>query len=261
MIYHIFFITLQKTLGAQLLTYVKLTHQGRTDIIRPHAHHKKKREMASKTIYTKFDKTKIGELPRVLFPGRIIVVLTPDEAEKAVDYLIKSDILGFDTETKPVFKRGRHNKVALLQVSNEDTCFLFRLNRIGLCPAIVRLLETTDVVKIGLSWHDDIASLHKRGEFTPKGFFELQEHMTELGIKDMSLAKLYANLFGERISKREQLSNWENDTLTEKQKGYAATDAWACVRLYKEYLRLKETGDYNLVEIPETNVEVSEPSI
>lgn len=207
--------------------------------------------MPTKTIYSKYDKTKIGGLPRVLFPGRIIVILTAGEAEKAVDYLLKSDILGFDTETKPVFKRGKQNKVALLQVSNEDTCFLFRLNRIGLCPAVVRLLETTDVIKIGLSWHDDIASLHKRGAFEPRGFFELQDHVNELGIKDMSLAKIYANLFGERISKREQLSNWDSDVLTEKQKGYAATDAWACVRIYKEYLRLKESGDYELVVVQE----------
>ena len=202
-------------------------------------------------LYNKFDKHAITALPPLKFPGRIIVIQSADETEKAVDYLLKADILGFDTETKPVFKRGRQNKVALLQVSTEDTCFLFRLNRIGLCPAIIRLLETTDVRNIGLSWHDDIASLHKRGGFSPKGFFELQDHMKELGIEDMSLAKLYANLFGERISKREQLSNWDNDVLTDKQKGYAATDAWACIRLYKEYQRLKETKDYELVVVPE----------
>ncbi len=207
--------------------------------------------MPTKTIYSKYDKKKIPDLPRVLFPGRIIVILTAGEAEKAVDYLMKADILGFDTETRPVFKRGKQNKVGLLQVSTEDTCFLFRLNNMGLCPAIVRLLETTDVIKIGLSWHDDIASLRKRGDFEPKGFFELQDHMKELGILDMSLAKLYANLFGEKISKREQLSNWDSDVLSDKQKGYAATDAWACVRLYKEYLRLKETKDYELVIVPE----------
>lgn len=207
--------------------------------------------MPTKIIYSKYDKKKIPDLPRVLFPGRIIVILTAGEAEKAVDYLMKADILGFDTETRPVFKRGKQNKVGLLQVSTEDTCFLFRLNTMGLCPAIVRLLEITDVIKIGLSWHDDIASLRKRGDFEPKGFFELQDHMKELGILDMSLAKLYANLFGERISKREQLSNWDSDVLSDKQKGYAATDAWACVRLYKEYLRLKETKDYELVIVPE----------
>lgn len=207
--------------------------------------------MPTKNIYSKFDKTQISKLPRVLFPGRIIIILTPGEAEKAVDYLLTSDVLGFDTETRPIFKRGKQNKVSLLQVSNENTCFLFRLNRIGICPAIVRLMEATNVIKIGLSWHDDIVSLHKRGDFEPKGFFELQEHVKELGIEDMSLAKIYANLFGERISKREQLSNWENDVLTEKQKGYAATDAWACVKIYKEYLRLKETNDYNLIVVPE----------
>lgn len=208
-----------------------------------------------KTLYSKFDKTKIGQLPRILFPGRIITILTEAEAEKAVNYLMKADVLGFDTETKPVFKKGYRNKVSLLQVSTLDTCFLFRLNRTGLCPAIVRLLETTEVTKIGLSWHDDIMSLHKRGEFNAAGFFDLQDHMKELGIKDMSLAKLYANVFGERISKREQLSNWEADVLSEKQKGYAATDAWACVMLYNEYKRLKETKDYELIVVPEPELE------
>lgn len=218
--------------------------------------------MSKKTIYNKYDKKKIGSLPRVLFPGRIITILTEGEAEKAVDYLVKADILGFDTETKPVFRRGRRNKVALLQVSTLDTCFLFRLNRIGLCPAIVRLLESTDVKKIGLSWHDDVMSLRQRGDFEPKGFFDLQEHMQELGVEDKSLAKLYANIFGERISKREQLSNWEADVLNEKQKGYAATDAWACIMIYNEYVRLKQTGDYELVVVPEPEpiVEVHEKS-
>ena len=186
-------------------------------------------------------------LPRVIFPGRKIVVLSESEAERAADYLLSHSILGFDTETRPVFRKGITHKVALLQVSTYDTCFLFRLNRIGLCPAVVRLLETTDVIKIGLSWHDDILALHKRGDFQPAGFIDLQDHMEELGIKDRSLAKLYANFFGERISKREQLSNWEADYLTEKQMNYAATDAWACIRLYEEYLRLKETHDYELI--------------
>ena len=105
--------------------------------------------------------------------------------------------------------------------------------------------------KIGLSWHDDIMSLHKRGDFQPRGFLDLQDHMKELGIQDMSLAKLYANIFGQRISKREQLSNWEADVLSDKQQFYAATDAWACIQLYEEYLRLKLTGDYQLIKVEE----------
>lgn len=205
----------------------------------------------NKTIYNKFDKSKLSNLPRVAFPGRIVVILTAGEAERAVDYLMSQEILGFDTETRPVFQKGRHNKVALLQVSTHDTCFLFRLNRIGLCPAVIRLLETTAVKKIGLSWKDDVMSLKKRGEFKSNGFIDLQDHMKELGIEDLSLAKLYANVFGERISKREQLSNWEADVLSDKQKLYAATDAWACIMLYEEYVRLKETGEYFLEIIPE----------
>lgn len=209
--------------------------------------------MTKKVIYSKFDKKKIPTLSRVIFPGRIIVVLNEREADKAVDYLLNAELLGFDTETKPSFRKGHQNTVALLQVSTNDTCFLFRLHRTGLCPSIKKLLETTKVRKIGLSWHDDILSLKKCGEFQPKGFIDLQDHMKELGIEDTGLAKLYANIFGQRISKREQLSNWEADVLSEKQKTYAATDAWACVMLYKEYLRLKETNDYELVVVPEEN--------
>lgn len=207
----------------------------------------------NKIIYSKFDKAKIAELPRVTFPGRIVTILSAGEAEKAVDFLLKSDILGFDTETRPCFTKGKRNKVALLQVSNREICFLFRLNMIGLAPAIVRLLETEGPLKIGLSWHDDIRCLHERGDFEPRGFIDLQDHMIELGIKDMSLAKLYANLFHQRISKREQLSNWEADVLTDKQKMYGATDAWACIMLYEEYMRLKESNDYFLEYVPEVD--------
>lgn len=158
-------------------------------------------------------------------------------------------ILGFDTETRPSFTKGHQNKVSLLQVSTRDTCFLFRLNRFGLCPAIKKLLETKNVKKIGLSWDDDVRSLKALGNFKSQGFFELQDHMLELGVEDTSLAKLYANIFGQRISKREQLSNWEADVLSAKQQNYAATDAWACIMLYEEYMRLKETQEYVLEKV------------
>lgn len=210
----------------------------------------------NKIIYNKFDKHKIADLPRVVFPGRIITLLSAGEAERAVDYLLQSSILGFDTETRPIFKKGRSNKVALLQVSNHDTCFLFRLNHMGLCPAVKRLMATEGPLKIGLSWHDDLMSLHRRGDFEARGFIDLQDHMKELGIQDMSLAKLYANLFHQKISKREQLSNWEADVLSVKQKEYAATDAWACVMLYEEYLRLKETQSFFLEVVPEPEPQV-----
>lgn len=201
-----------------------------------------------KTLYSKYDKTKIAALRQEIFPGRIEVVVSASEAAKAVRFLLSQDILGIDTETRPSFKRGDVHHVALLQVSTRDICFLFRLNHTGLTPDVIRLLEDTTVPKIGLSLTDDMNALHKLGEFTPGFFIDLQKHVREIGVEDLSLQKLYANFFNRRISKRQQLSNWERDVLDDKQKGYAATDAWACIMLYDELQRLKETGDYVLVE-------------
>lgn len=201
-----------------------------------------------KIIYRKYDKTKIGSLPRVSFEGRIVTVITEKEAEKAVDYLLSQPILGIDTETRPSFKKGHVNEVALLQVSTHDVCFLFRLNLIGMSAAVIRLLEDTTVPKIGLSLRDDLMMLGRRAEFSRGRFIDLQNHVEEIGVEDMSLQKLYANFFGQKISKRERLSNWEAEILKDKQKVYAATDAWACIMLYEELMRLEQTGDYELKE-------------
>ena len=124
-------------------------------------------------------------------------------------------------------------------------------------PAIVRFLEDTTVPKVGLSWHDDIHSLQELGNFKPGNFIDLQHHMREIGIEDLSLQKLYANLFSERISKAERLSNWERDVLQEKQMTYAAIDAWACIRLYEEMINLKTTGEYELID-EQTELEIEE---
>lgn len=200
-----------------------------------------------KIIYNKFDKKSIAQLPTVTFPGKTVVVMSESEAEKAVHFLLSQDILGVDTETRPSFKKGESHMVSLLQVSTSDVCFLFRLNHIGITPAILRLLENKAVPMVGLSLHDDMLSLHKRVAFTPGYFIDLQDLVGELGIEDLSLQKLYANLFHQKISKRQRLTNWDSDVLNDKQKAYAALDAWACINLYKEILRLKQSGDYELV--------------
>lgn len=202
-------------------------------------------------LYSKFDKEAIHELPQVLFTGRIIVITSEKKAEKAVDFLLKQSILGVDTETRPVFRKGQSYKVSLLQVATHDSCFLFRLNILGITPSIKRLLENTETKMIGLSWHDDLLALHKRSDFKKGNFIDLQDIIGDLGIKDLSLQKLYANIFRQKISKRQRLTNWNNETLSEKQKQYAATDAWACIQLYEEIMRLKVSGDYQLVEVEE----------
>ena len=209
----------------------------------------------SKIIYDKFDKKSITKLPKVEFQGKIQVVITEKETERAVDYLLSCDLLGVDTETRPSFKKGKQNVVALLQVANDDICFLFRLNLLGLSKPIIRFLEDTTVPKVGLSLHDDMLSLSKRGDFTPGNFIDLQDHMTELGIQDLSLQKLFANIFHQKISKAQQLSNWEADILSDKQKKYAATDAWACIMLYREYQRMMVAKDYELIITEENECE------
>lgn len=202
-----------------------------------------------RTLYISTDKTIIPKLPRYTFEGKIYIIQSEREAERAVAVLRKSAVLGIDTETRPMFRKGEHRKVALLQIANDELCFLFRINETGFLPSLVNLLSDPDVLKVGLSLKDDFMMLRQRvQDFRPQGYVELQQYAKEIGIQDMSLQKLYANVFGKRISKGAQLSNWEADVLNESQKTYAATDAYTCLQLYKELKRLKETKDYQLIE-------------
>lgn len=194
-------------------------------------------------------------MPQVVFEGRIIIVVSAAETKKAVDFLLSQPILGVDTETRPSFRKGVNYTVSLLQVSTHDICFLFRLKHIGKNNDIKRLLEDTAVPKIGLSLHDDMMSLAKVYQFKPGLFIDLQKHVSEIGVKDLALQKLYANFFGMKISKNQRLTNWDADVLTDRQKMYASIDAWACIKLYEELMRLEKSGDYKLVETEEESKE------
>lgn len=196
------------------------------------------------TIKRTIKKEAINEMPKASFPGQIHVVQTPQEAENAINYLKSYPVVGIDSETRPSFSKGKQYKVALLQISSQDHCFLFRLNLTGLTLPVITLLESPRTIKIGLSLHDDFAMLHKRAPFEPHACIELQEYVRPFGIQDKSLQKIYAILFNEKISKSQRLSNWEAPVLTEPQKLYAATDAWACLNIYNLLQTLKETGDF-----------------
>ena len=195
-------------------------------------------------------KAEIAEMPKVAFEGRIFVIYTEADTDKAVEYLKTQHIVGVDTETRPSFKRGRSHKVALLQISTSDTCFLFRLNQIGM-PASLEDFLMSDVLKIGLSLKDDFMMLRRRKDLHAEqgNWIELQDYVGRFGINDRSLQKIYANLFGKKISKAQRLSNWEAESLTEAQIMYAATDAWACVEIYKCLSELEETGDYEIIQV------------
>ena len=209
-------------------------------------------------LQSKIDKKIVAELPKISFPGRIFVIYTEAEARKAIDYLNTHVLVGVDTETRPSFRKGSVNKVALLQVSTYDTCFLFRLNHLGLPDFLEEFLQN-DVLKIGLSLKDDFAMLRRRNQKDPRmgNWVELQDYVASFGIEEKSLQKIYALLFQEKISKSQRLSNWEADILTEAQQLYAATDAWACVRIYQYLEELRLSGKYRVIcmETPENILE------
>ena len=200
-----------------------------------------------KVIYNKYDKARIQQLPRALFEGRIVVILSESEAAKAVDFLLSQPILGIDTETRPSFHRGAKYYVSLLKQTTSALCILFTLKNTTMCEPIIRLLEDTTVPKIGISLHDDIHSLREVAQFKPGFLIDLQHKVKDFGVEDLSLQKLYANFLGGRISKGQRLTNWEADILSESQKRYAATDAWACILLYEEMERLRQTGEYEVL--------------
>lgn len=195
-------------------------------------------------------KAEIAQMPKVLFEGRIFVVYTETDTDKAVEYLKSQKIVGVDTETRPSFKRGTTHKVALLQIATSDTCFLFRLNRIGM-PASLQEFLMSDTLKVGLSLKDDFMMLRRRKDLHAEegNWIELQDYVGRFGIDDRSLQKIYANLFGKKISKSQRLSNWEAETLTESQMRYAATDAWACVEIYLCLEEMERTGDYEVLKM------------
>ncbi len=177
-------------------------------------------------------KEQVAELPLETFGGDIFVVDREEQVGEACAFLSLQDAIGFDTETKPAFKRGQVNKVALMQLSTADRCFLFRLNKIGYPDALEAIMCDPRIKKIGLSLRDDFAAMRKRSVRKPENFIDLQSFVDQFDIEDNSLQKIYAILFGKKISKNQRVSNWEADTLSPAQQSYAAIDAWACLRIY-----------------------------
>ena len=178
------------------------------------------------------DKQAINQMPLVSFPGRIHIIDAVSQVKSAVAALKTVQCVGFDTETKPCFRRGERHNVALLQLSTDDDAFLFRLNKTGIPAPLKQFLESPDIIKVGLSTSDDFHQLTRISDIHPAGFVELQQLVKQYSITDMSLQKIYAIIFQQKISKGQQLTNWEAERLTESQQRYAAIDAWACLRIY-----------------------------
>lgn len=180
----------------------------------------------------------INTMPVYNYTGKIVLVETPEGLKEAIEHLKTVSLLGFDTETKPSFSKGIINKVALLQIATLDTCYLFRLNKLGFPVELERLMKNKKIKKIGVSIHDDFSALSKRKIFNPESFIDLQKIVHKYGITDLSLQKIYAILFGQKISKSQRLSNWEAEELSDAQKRYAALDALAPLQIYLKLLEM-----------------------
>jgi len=168
------------------------------------------------------------------FRGEIVVVDNLKTFHEVFPKLLGVDLLGFDTETKPTFKKGKKNVVSLIQLSTDKLACLFRINKIGFPEGLVKILSDSSVIKAGVAVHDDIRFLKGVKKFIPDGFVDLQSFVKDYGIESSGLKKLTAIILGFRISKRQQVTDWEAAQLTEAQKVYAATDAWVCHQIYRK---------------------------
>ena len=188
----------------------------------------------------KIDKDVVRELPVAQTDCEIEVIDSANEVATAVDCLMQEEVVGFDTETKPSFTHGKSNKIALMQISTAKKCFLFRLQMIGKSEALKNFLENEKIKKIGLALHGDLRNLRVWDKFTPKNFIDLQKIVIQYGIEELGLQRIYAIIFGKKISKSQQLSNWEAKILNQAQQIYAATDAWACRAIYLKLIENKD---------------------
>ena len=178
----------------------------------------------------------LAELPLSSFEGVIHVIEQPEDMGSALEYLGRQSILGFDTETRPAFKKGQIYPVSLLQLSTSEQAFLFRINKIGLPAGLIKILASSKIEKVGVAIRDDIKILQRVAPFKPGGFVELQELVKNYGIESFSLKKLSAIVLGFRISKSARLTNWDVHELSEQQLIYGATDAWVSCEIYKQLL-------------------------
>jgi ribonuclease D len=186
---------------------------------------------------TNITQDELNVLPLKAYAGKVQVVTDPKYLPKIASEIARHKVVGFDTETRPSFKKGQIYKIALLQLAIPNKVFLIRTHHTGIDPHIISVFENPEILKVGVAIRDDIKALQTLKHFAPNGFVELANLSKEVGLEVESVKKLAGLVLGFRISKSAQTSNWEAPTLTEKQIEYAATDAWVCLELYEKMIR------------------------
>ncbi len=174
----------------------------------------------------------VAALPKLEFTGEIVVISSEEELIRWLPRLVTVSVLGFDTETKPTFRKGELNSIALLQLANSHLALLIRLKHTGITKPLISLLQNASILKIGAAIRDDLKALQKVKAFTPQGFIDLQNIVADYGIGELGVRKMAAIVLGKKVSKSQQLSNWNAPILSDAQQQYAAIDAWACREIY-----------------------------
>lgn len=188
-------------------------------------------------------------MPVAAFEGEVIVVDQPEKVGEAVRWLTKQRVVGVDTEARPSFKRGLHYPTALVQIASHKRCYLFRLTHVGMPQELANFFADKRICKVGLAFRDDINGLRRRRDFTPANCVDVQSMVAQYGILELGLQKIFAICFGKKISKAQQLTNWENTHLTPEQARYASTDAWATLLIYEDLLKHEKLPQEEVVAL------------
>ncbi len=181
---------------------------------------------------SEISKEEVADLDLIQYDGPIKLITNEESFLKEIPHIREQTILGFDTETRPSFKKGVVYPTALIQISALDQAWIIRVSRMGYPPELLELLTREDILKVGLGLNDDLRRLRADFQFEPGGFLDLQQYVAAFRIEEKGLKKLSGIVLGRRISKAQQVSNWDADLLTEAQLRYAATDAWICLKIY-----------------------------
>jgi ribonuclease D len=203
----------------------------------------------------KFAKELIQWLPIARFEGEVVIVDEVSKTADAIEYLSRQTVLGVDTESRPSFVRGVRYPTALVQIATEERCYLFRLSQIGMPQELADIFANPNICKVGLAFKDDLNGLRRLRNFKPVNCVDLQSIAGKYGILDLGLQKMFAICFGKKISKTQQLTNWENVVLTPEQARYASTDAWATLLIYKELMATEPLPPEEAAELKQAELE------
>lgn len=203
----------------------------------------------------KFAKELIQWLPLARFEGEVVIVDEVSKTADAIEYLSLQTVLGVDTESRPSFVRGVRYPTALVQIATEERCYLFRLSQIGMPQELADIFANPNICKVGLAFKDDLNGLRRLRNFKPVNCVDLQSIAGKYGILDLGLQKMFAICFGKKISKTQQLTNWENAVLTPEQARYASTDAWATLLIYKELMATEPLPPEEAAELKQAELE------